>query len=262
MPDTDERSPLLSHEAEENAPNESSPLLSDRRDQDGDNDQQAEAPSAPAKAPARRKGKWRWPSIIAILILAVLVVSIIVLGFVIPPAVQYYVENAVVLEPTSLSLESITADGVRARIKGNFRLDGSLVADEHAQRIGRLTTSIMRQLGSEETTVNVRLPLYDNAILGTAVVPPLTLDVVDGHNNELDFVTDLIPGEANIMRKIVNDWLAGKLDKLEVTGAAALRIKSGIFPLGTHDVVESMVFEGQSLYRAFASLYFGKKTIK
>lgn len=261
MPD-DERSPLLSHENEGVTPNESAPLLSDRQDGDGDNDQQADAPSTPAKAPARRKGKWRWPSTIAILILAALVVAIIVLGFVIPPAVQKYVEDAVVLEPTSLSLESLTADGVRARVKGNFRLDGSLVADEHARRIGRLATSLMRQLGSEETTVNVRLPLYDNALLGTAVVPPLTLDLVDGHDNELDFVTDIIPGDANLMRKIVNDWLGGKLDKLEVTSAAALSIKSGIFPLGTHDVVESMVFEGQSLYRAFASLYFGKKTIK
>ncbi|POR34139.1 Uncharacterized protein TPAR_05681 [Tolypocladium paradoxum] len=246
MPDT-ERSPLLSHENEEVPPNESAPLLSDRQDRDGENDQQADTPPRPPKSPARRKGKWRWPSIIAILVLAVLVVTIIVLGFVIPPAVQKYVEDAVVLEPTGLSLESLTADGVRARVQGNFRLDGSRVTDEHARRIGRLATGIMRQLGSKETTVNVRLPLYDNALLGTAVVPPLTLDLVDGHNNELDFVADILPGDANTMRKIVNDWLAGELDQLEVTGAAALSIKSGIFPLGTHDVVESMVFEANEI---------------
>ncbi|PNY28478.1 Uncharacterized protein TCAP_01579, partial [Tolypocladium capitatum] len=247
MPDTDERSPLLAHENDPVPPNESASLLSHRQDRDSDNVQQTDASSSPAKAPARRRGKWRWPSIIAILVLAVLIVAIIILGFIVPPAVQKYVEHAVVLEPTSLSLESLTADGLRARVKGNFHLDGSRVTDEHARRIGRLATSIMRQLGSEQTTVNVRLPLYDNALLGTAVVPPLTLDLVDGHNNELDFVADIIPGDADIMRKIANDWLGGNLDRLELTGAAALSIKSGIFPLGTHDVVESIIFEANEI---------------
>jgi len=185
-----------------------------------------------------------------------------VLGFIVPPAVKQYAETAAVLEPTSLSLESLTADGVRARIQANFRLDGARVTDDNARRIGRLATGIMRHLGTEETRLYVRLPNYDNALLGSAIVPPLSLDLVDGHNNQLDFVADVTPGDAELMRKIVNEWLDGKLDQLKVNGAASLSLKSGILPLGTHDVVETMVFEGQSLYRTFAALYFGQKTIR
>jgi hypothetical protein len=42
-------------------------------------------------------------------------------------------------------------------------------------------------------------------------------------------------------------------------GKAKLHLKTGILPLGTHAVAETLVFEGQSLYRSFASLYFGEK---
>ena len=257
--DAEERSPLLADAAEDEnnahdaAPTESSPLLASRRESDAQ-DNSTPSPSG--------KKKRRWPSFIAIIFLGAIVIAVMVLGFVIPPAVQKYIESAVVIEPTSLSVESLTADGVRARIQANFRLDGNRVTDEHARRIGRFATSVMRQLGAETTTVRIRLPGYDDALLGTAVVPPVTLDLVDGHVTDLDFIADVTPGNSTVMRTIVNDWLDGKLDRLKVTGATALRLKSGIFPLGTHDVVESMVFEGQSLYKTFAALYFGQKTLK
>ncbi|KAL3960096.1 hypothetical protein ACCO45_005213 [Purpureocillium lilacinum] len=248
MSDT-ERSPLLARQHEEQALNESSPLLSNHHESehDGDTNQRRNSSSDPVKDHHSTKRKWRWPSLIAILVLAASVVVIIVLGFIVPPAVKQYAETAAVLEPTSLSLESLTADGVRARIQANFRLDGARVTDDNARRIGRLATGIMRHLGTEETRLYVRLPNYDNALLGSAIVPPLSLDLVDGHNNQLDFVADVTPGDAELMRKIVNEWLDGKLDQLKVNGAASLSLKSGILPLGTHDVVETMVFEAKEI---------------
>lgn len=268
---SDERSPLLTatneheHETEDNTPNESSPLLATRRDSgaDGDHDDHHddESLAQPTKdeAPHRKR---RWPSLIAMVIMATLVVVVMVLGFVVPPAVQQYIENAVVLEPTDLTVESLTTDGVRARMKATFQLDGSRVKDENARRIGRIATSVMRKLGTAETRLRVHLPHYDNALVGTAALPPITLNLVDGQVTNLDFVTEFAPGDTDTMRKIVNEWLKGNLDQLKVTGATAVSLKSGIFPLGTHDISESMVFEGQSLYRTFASLYFGQKTIK
>lgn len=194
-------------------------------------------------------------------VLAVVIVIVMVGGFMVPPAVKTYVENAAVLEPTSLSIESITPDGVRARVEANIRLDGARVEDVNARRIGKFVTGIMRKLETEATKVSVHLPRYDNALLGKADLPPLTIDIREGHTNKLDFITDLSPGEAEHIRNIANDWLSGKLDHLKLTGSADIHLKSGIFPLGTHNVVESMVFEGQSLYRSFAALYFGEKTI-
>lgn len=194
-------------------------------------------------------------------VLAILVVLIILLGFLVPPAVKDYAENAAVLEPTNLAIESITSDGVRARIQANVRLDGSRVDSANSRRIGRAATGLMRKLETGETTVKVYLPDYDDALLGTAVIPSFVVDIVDGHNNELDFVTDLSAGDAENIRKIANDWLEGNLKQLRVVGKTKIHLKSGIFPLGTHDLAEAMVFEGQSLYRSFASLYFGEKTL-
>ncbi|KAG6025479.1 hypothetical protein E4U41_001517 [Claviceps citrina] len=273
--DADERSPLLAAAATEehdsdsehdepSRPTESSALLSSPGDATVDHPQRDnDRPSARRiKDATQSKQKRRWPSLIAMIVLGTLVVSVMILGFVVPPAVQQYVENAVVLEPTDLSVESLTADGVRARVKGTFKLDGSRVKEDGVRRIGRIATGIMRQLATEETKLRLHLPHYDNALVGSALLPPISLRLVDGQVTELDFVADFTPGDTETARKVVNEWLQGKLHQLKVTGATALSLKSGILPLGTHDISESMVFEGQSLYRTFASLYFGQKTIK
>lgn len=241
---------------------ESTPLLSDRQKRDNDDGAQPDPSPSLSKRLAKARARWRWPSIIAILVLATLFVAIIVLGFVTPPAVRQYVESAVVFEPTSLSLESMTADGVRARIQAKLRLDASRVSGINARRIGKFLADLMGKLGTDVTRISVRLPHYQDALLGTAAVPPFSIDLVNGHTNQLDFVTHVAPGNPEVLRQVLKEWLGGKLDQLKVTGAAALRLKSGIVPLGTHDVVESVVIQGQALYRAFASLYFGEKTVK
>lgn len=271
----DERTPLLAAavsedrdtDAEPNGLTESSPLLSDRGDSAEDDSSPQRVHGRPQAqqtkdAATQSKQKRRWPSLIAMIILGTLVVIVMVLGFVVPPAVQEYVENAAVLEPTDLSVESLTADGVRARVKGTFKLDGARVTNDNARRIGRIATGIMRQLGTAETQLQLHLPHYDNALVGSAMLPPITLGLVDGQVTDLDFVADFVPGDTETARKVVNEWLRGNLDQLKVTGATALRLQSGILPLGTHNVSESMVFQGQSLYRAFAAVFFGQKTIK
>lgn len=272
---TSERSPLLSTEdRDENRPanSENAPLLADDRDRQSEADENEQTPESGSRSSWRlwprskptdgtSTTKRRWPSLIAGLILALLIIAVLLCGFLVPGAVKQYAESAAVLEPTSLSVESITSDGVRARVQANFRLDGSKVENVNAQRIGRIATGIMRKLETKETRVNVYLPYYNNSLLGSALVPPIVIDLVDGHNTEMDFVTDIIPGEAEDLRKIANNWLEGKLDQLKVTGSATVSVKSGIFPLGSHDVVESLVFEGQTLYRSFAALYFGEKYI-
>lgn len=252
MPAT-ERSPLLASRDAAEDTDENSPLL-ESEPEDAENERSEDpSPTKPKKA--------RWPSIIAMLSLAALVGAIITFGFLAPPAIQKYVEGSAVLEPTGLSVESITPEGIRARVQANFRLDGSRVRDENARRIGRFATSIMRKIETLETKLNVFVPDYGNALMGSCVVPPISLDLVDGHNTEIDFVADFNPGDAESLRAIINDWLQGKLDRIKVTGSTALSLKTGFLPLGTHDVVESMVFEGQSLYRSFAAVYFGEKAI-
>lgn len=244
---------------------ESAPLLNSGTDTplyDGGH-QQDGADSASIRSRRSIKGaasRRRWPSIIAMIILGLLSLAIIALAFVVPSAVEEYAKEAAVLEPTNLSLESITADGVRARVQANFKLDSSKVRNDHVRRIGSVATWFVRELGTEATKVNVYLPEYDNVLLGSAGVPPITIKI-NGDNTAINFVADLIPGEAESIRTIANEWLEGRLGSLRFQGKADLTIKTGIIPLGTHAISESLTVEGQSLYRSFASLYFGEKTL-
>ena len=72
-------------------------------------------------------------------------------------------------------------------------------------------------------------------------------------------MTEIAPGDVDGIRSIANEWIEGRLDKLQLDGVADISLKSGIFPLGTHTVSESLVFEGQSLYQSLASLSLGRK---
>lgn len=193
-------------------------------------------------------------------ILGLLSVAIIVVAFFVPAAIEEYAKEGAVLEPTNLSLESITTHGVRARIQANFRLDGSKVKDDHVRRIGSVATWLVRTLGTDSTNVQVYLPEYDNVMIGSAIIPPFTLKI-NGENTAIDFVAELIPGQAEGIRMIANEWLEGRLNRLRVQGKADIKLRTGVIPLGTHSVVESLIVEGQSLYRSFASLYFGEKTL-
>lgn len=227
---------------------------------DGHQDQTDEAPSIRSRASECGKSSRRWPSIIAMVVLALLSVAIIVLAFVVPAAVQEYAKEAFVLEPTNLSVESITATGVRARVQANLRLDGQRVKNGQVRRIGRLVTWVVRELGIEETNVKVFLPDYGGSLIGQAALPSVTVSVLDGKITAVDLVADLIPGEAEAVRLVVNDWLDGRLDNLSIQVKADVPLKSGLIPLGTHGIVESLAIEGQSLYRSFSSLYFGEKS--
>ncbi|CAK7203223.1 hypothetical protein SEUCBS139899_005954 [Sporothrix eucalyptigena] len=196
--------------------------------------------------PAKSLGR-RWPSIVAILGLALTSILIIVLAYFVPAAVEEYAKQGVVIEPTNLSLESITTDGVRARIQANFRLDGSRVKNEQVRRIGQTATSIVRKLGTEKTIVSVYLPDYANVLLGSAEIPALVISLVDGQTTSIDFVANLVPGDAEGIRSIANQWLEGRLGSVRLQGKADIALKTGLIPLGTHSVSESLVFEANDI---------------
>ena len=220
------------------------------------------SPSEDAEPQTRSTKKLtRWPSIIAALILMVLAASIAIGAFFVPAAVEEYAKEAIVIEPTNLALESITTDGVRARIQANFRLDATRVKNVHVRRVGQFTTWLAKELATDETRVKVFWIDHDNMLLGTAGLPPLTITIANGHNTELDIVADLAPGDADTIRTIANQFLAGKMDTIRVRGTTDITVKTRFnIPLGTHSVSETMEFEGQSLYRPFAALLFGEKS--
>ncbi|KAI1863988.1 uncharacterized protein JN550_009267 [Neoarthrinium moseri] len=263
----DESSPLLSAATkkskaaanESHASGETTPLLSstaetpryDGEQSEPDRDTAASIRSrhsdAAQQQQQKKKKARRWPSFIAMGILGIIVVAIIALAFIVPDAVQEYAKQAAVLEPTNLSLDSITTDGVKARIQANFRLDGSRVQNDHVRRVGRAATWVANQLGTEETRLAVTLPDYDNVLLGSAVVPPLIINLRDGYTTSFDFVTEIAPGDLDGIRAIANEWLDGQLGSLRLRGVTDLTLHSGLIPLGTHNIAESLVFEADKI---------------
>lgn len=265
----DETSPLLSAAAAKGktattsyhsgASGETTPLLSSSTDTptyDGEHDEpehepiasiQSHRPSEALSAHSTKNKAQRCASFIAMGILGIIVIVIIALVFVVPDTVQEYAKAAAVVEPTKLSLESITTSGVRARVEADFRLDGNRVANDHVRRIGRATTWIAKKLGTEQTKVNVYLPDYGSILLGSAVIPPLVVNLRDGETTKFDFVADIVPGDVESIRVIANEWLEGRLEKLRLRGKADLTLKSGFLPLGTHTIAESLVFEANKV---------------
>ena len=233
---------------------ESTPLLSQdvHHRSYGDAPAHDELPSAATSSlrslqnwgPVKEKSSRRWPTIFALIILGLVVVVILCLGFAAPEIVEEYARDAMVFEPTDLSIDSFTPTGVRARIRGDFTLDGSRVQKKPVRDLGRAGTWIAKAIESKRSKVKVFLPEYGDLLLGTADVPPIVVDIRDGHTTHLDFLSDLAAGDLDGIRRIANDWLEGRIGDLSVRGVADIPLKSGIFGLGTQSLEETIVFKG------------------
>jgi len=236
---------------------ESTPLLSQDADRQGYGDTPANGEATSPAASSLRslqnggltkeKHRARWPTIIAFTILGLLVILILCLGFAAPAVVEEYAKEAMVFEPTNLSIDSFTPTGVRARIQGDFKLDSSKVQRKPVRDLGRAGTWIARKVESKQSKVEVYLPEYGNILLGTAVVPPVVVDIRDGHTTHIDFLSDLAAGDIDGIRRMANDWLEGRIGRLSIRGVANVPLKSGILGLGMQSLSETIVFDGQYL---------------
>jgi hypothetical protein len=236
---------------------ESTPLLS-RIDDDEPyrDDPDAEDDISPVAEPSRsleanedssKRSRWRWPVIAAISTLLAVVVVILGLGLAAPSAVQEYAKQAAVFEPTDLSVESFTAHGIKARIRGDFVLDGSRVSKKSIRDLGRAGTWIAGAVETKPTTAEVSLPEYGNIVIGTADIPKLVVSTREGHVTHIDFVADINPGKVEGLRPIAMDWIEGRLGQLRVQGKASVGLKSGIFGLGTQRVLQTLTIGGHAI---------------
>lgn len=97
---------------------------------------------------AHKGNKRRWPSLLALLVLCIVVILIIVFAFLAPSTVESYAQQAVVFDPTSLSIDSFTSTGVRARIQGDFMMDARRVHKKPVRDLGKFFTYIAREAES------------------------------------------------------------------------------------------------------------------
>lgn len=191
------------------------------------------------------KGRRPWPTFVALASLTVAVLLILVFGFLTPSAVREYAEKAAVFQPQKISIDSATLSGVRARVQGEFFLDGSRVQSKPVRDLGRFATWIAREIETDETEVQIYLPEYGNVLLGTASLPSVKLNIRDGHVNQVDVLTDLQLGDVARIRQVANDWLEGRLGQLRIKGTASVSLKSGLLDLGTQVISDTLTFDGK-----------------
>lgn len=235
---------------------ESTPLLSEEgnhAEYEGGPTRETRAASAAASSlrslghsdSAKERLGRRWPRIVALAILCLIILVILGLGFAAPAVVEEYAKDAMVFRPTDLSIDSFTPSGVRARIQGDFTLDASRVHKKPVRDLGRFGTWLAKAVESKPSEAKVYLPEYGNVLLGTAEVPAIVVDIRNGHTTHVNFLSDLVAGDVDGIRRIANEWLEGRLGQLRVQGTAEIGLKSGLFNFGTQSFSKSLVFKGQ-----------------
>jgi hypothetical protein len=228
------------------ASDESTPLLARNDTGDHDHDEEEAAERSSLEEPSsKNSSRIRTPTAIALTFLTLLVITILGLGFAAPAVVEEYAKQAAVFEPCDYSIDSFTHRGVVARIRGDFMMDGSRVQKKSVRDLGRAGTWLARAVESEATEVQVYLPEYDNVVLGTAMVPPIVVNIRDGERTKLDLLVELIRGDSEGIRRIVNEWRDGRLGSLTVRGMASIPLKSGIFSLGSQTIIQTLQFKGK-----------------
>ena len=235
----------LSDEEDDVDGTENTHLLGDTsqsRDYDGDESPAASSLRSLRNWGSTKKGKWRWPSIIALTLLLLVFIVILGLGFTAPAVMEEYSREAAVFDPTNLSIESITSTGVRARVQGDFKLDGARVHKKPVRDLGRAMSWVAKAIESREITVEVYLPEHGDVLLGTAIIPPVVISIRDGVTTHVDFVSDLSAGDLEGLKDVAQDWIKGSISSLHIRGDALVPLKSGIFYLGTHTLSDSIIF--------------------
>jgi hypothetical protein len=174
-------------------------------------------------------------------------VTIMLFGFFVPDVMEEYAVQAATFRIDGVE-PKLTPDGARARIRGSFAMRSANVESGHVRNLGVLGTWIARQVQTGETKVEVRLPDYDNALLGNAVVPPLKVSIVDGRSTDFDFETELIPPSSiEALRVVAEDWVFNKLSKLRVAGAAKVKLRSGIVILPPTTIQQTVEIAGSKI---------------
>ncbi|TQS39302.1 hypothetical protein Golomagni_00175 [Golovinomyces magnicellulatus] len=220
--------------------------------QEGENDEDLLSPagnliSTQTIADEPTKYRFRWPTLLGIF-LAISFVCLIFLSIVVTPALlEEYAKEAVSVEPTKISIDSLTMKGFKARIQADFEVDASRVLNSHVRVIGRFFTWIGREVEIKQSTVEVTLPDYNNTLVGIATIPGLVVEIRNGHMTSLDFNIDLALENIDGIRLVANDWLDGGLDRVHVLAKANFALQSGLLSLGSQSISKDITFEGKEL---------------
>lgn len=126
-------------------------------------------------------------------------------------------------------------------------MDASKVQNKATRNLGQFGTWIAREVKTGESDVSVYLPDYDNVLLGTAILPPVKVNVQNHHYNDIDVLADLAPGDLEAFRRLAKDYMDGKLKDITVDAEAAVPIRSGLINLGKQTISQTLQFQASDV---------------
>lgn len=171
-------------------------------------------------------------------------IAVLAIGFIAPAAAERYAHSSVVLDLENISVDSFTSKGVRVHLASEVHIDASRVYNPFLRSLGRFGARLVRKVHVDPSKVHLYLPDYGDKLLGSAEIPPLTIDVRNGHTTSLDIYSNAEPGSMDAIMLLAQEALAGELKELRVLGKANVHVKSGIFGLGTRTVSTEVVVKG------------------
>ena len=192
----------------------------------------------------KNKSWERRPSTLALLLLCIAAALIVILCFITPATVEEYARDAVQFTPQQLAVDRLTSDGARVDVRGEISVDAKRVHKSFTRTIGRITTWIIGKVKSGHGNVEVLIPEFGDMVLGSAKVPPMVLDIRNGHTTTVAFKSEVQPGPASGLKTIADDWIKGRLGSLDVEGKIAVPLTVGFLPVGKTRL--SRIFEVQS----------------
>ncbi|EWC45724.1 hypothetical protein DRE_05061 [Drechslerella stenobrocha 248] len=181
--------------------------------------------------------------VIALGLLCSLMVLILFIGFVFPEAAQEYAKKAAQVRLDSVSVDSLTPNAVRVRVKARVTIDANRLRSSPLKGFGILVGSVAGQvqIGSSEATLY--LPDYPDGVLGTASYPNFAVNLGNGQYTDIDIICEVVPGSVEGIKPVVSDYLDGKIHSLTVHVESNMPLKSGLLPLGIHKVIEEIVLK-------------------
>lgn len=176
------------------------------------------------------------------------VIAVLAIGFIVPAAAGKYVQQAAVLNVSSLSVDSFTSSGIRVRVRARASIDAGRVKSWGVRTLGRMGTAVVGSMRVKDFDLHVRLPAYGHALLGTAQVPGMTVSIRNGDVNLLDFVANTQPGSLVAIRSLANDYMRGSLEALKVVGEADLTVRKGLLSFNLGAIAHELVLKGEFIW--------------
>ncbi|KAK9248658.1 hypothetical protein V1506DRAFT_452476 [Lipomyces tetrasporus] len=192
----------------------------------------------------------KWPAIIGTLVALCLFISLFAAHLVEVKAPELYAKQALNLNISSVSVENLSSEGLKAHVLGEVSFDSSRVKDRPTRVFGRIATTVMRKAEVKDTYLFIsHVDDNDNVdVFGRASVPNIVVDIRDNHVTPIDFVSTVEDiASAKEIAKLVQEYLQGKLQDAVFRGDADLPLRSGILPLGTHHVSHDVKLQGEQL---------------